>query len=188
MVNKRKSELTINLNEVHEDGESYTFTRKSGELNEALKDIVGKGDYEIELTITPIGDAYELKGRFKADMNLVCSRCAFDFNNEISEEFHELLMVSKELPRTGQMSKTNHSTEGLSEGPFFNEIRSSVFSLSDFAHEVIALAEPLNPTGKENCDENCENLKKAYSEGWLKEEEPAVDRQNPFAVLQNLKH
>lgn len=188
MLNKRNSEITINLKEVPQEGESFRFNRKTGELNRALNDILGNNDYEIEFTITPLGEAYELKGKFKAQMDLICSRCAFEFDRWISENFHELLVVSKELPRTGHLGKTNHSTEGLQEGPFFNELRSSTFSISKFVHEIIALAEPIQPLGKESCDDSCENFIKAQKEGWLKAEGLEERAEGPFSVLQQLKH
>ena len=188
MMTKKNSDLKIHLKEIPDEGENFSFSRSTGELNKTLEDILGQGDYEIQFSITPVGEAYELKGHFTAEMDLVCSRCAFDFNSKLEEDFHEILVISEELPRNGHMGRTNHSSEGfLQEGPFFNELRSPYFSISNFTHEIMALSEPLNPTGKENCDENCENYQKALAEGWLKKEESATDsRKSPFDVLEQL--
>ncbi|MCB9027047.1 MAG: DUF177 domain-containing protein [Bdellovibrionaceae bacterium] len=185
---RKNSEIIINLNEIHPDGEPFQFNRKSGELNKILHNIIGDGDYNIEFTITPVGDVFELKGHFFADKPLICSRCAFDFQSQLKEDFHEILVVSEELPRKGHLSRPNHSSEGfLHDGPFFNELRSPHFSISNFAHEIMALAEPLNPLGKENCDENCENYLKALKEGWLKKEEALSPSRNAFSILEQLK-
>jgi uncharacterized metal-binding protein YceD (DUF177 family) len=157
-------------------------------LNLALKDLLGPRDYQIDFRILPLGEAFELRGHFTAEMALVCSRCAFDFNQKIQESFHELLVVTEELPRKGHLGKTNHTSEGITEGPFFNELRTPIFSISKFTHEIIALAEPIQPLGKENCDDSCENLKKALKEGWLKTHQVENESSDhPFASLENLK-
>ncbi|MCB0391487.1 MAG: DUF177 domain-containing protein [Bdellovibrionales bacterium] len=188
-MSKKNSDYKINLNEIPEEGEKFQFSRKSGELNKYLEDILHGGEYSIEFRITPVGEAYELKGAFEADMSLVCSRCAYDFKRVIKEEFNEILVISEELPRNGHLGRTNHSSEGfLQEGPFFNEIRSPQFSISNFVHEIIALAEPLNPTGKSDCNENCENYKTALAEGWLKSDPESKNQQkSPFDVLAQLR-
>lgn len=110
---RKNSEIVLNLNEIHTDGEKFSFNRKSGELNKILHNIIGDGDYSIEFTLTPVGDAFELKGHFFADKSLICSRCAFDFQSQLKEDFHEILVVSEELPRNGHLSRPNHSSEGF---------------------------------------------------------------------------
>ncbi len=187
MIIKKGEEVLVNLLEIPEEGERFSFSRESGEMNQALSGLLGDKDYRIQFSITPLGEAFNLKGHFSAKMALVCSRCAYDFESEIKEDFHELLVVTDELPRKGYLGKTNHTTEGIQEGPFFNELRSPLFSISKFSHEIIALAEPIQPLGKENCDANCENLLKAQSEGWLAPSESAPDSKTPFSALENLK-
>jgi uncharacterized metal-binding protein YceD (DUF177 family) len=187
-MSKKSQDVVVNLKEIPDEGQFFSFSRSSGELNPHLRDILGNsGEYSIEFTITPLGEAYDLKGNFKADMGLICSRCAYDFKTCVQEDFHELLVVNKELPRNGHLGKTNHTSEGLQDGPFFNELRSSFFSISKFCHEIIALAEPLHPLGKENCDDTCENLIKAQRDGWLKIEENQQSTSGPFSALKELK-
>ena len=57
--------MKIRLTEIPNDGRSYTFDRESGELNEQLSDLVGKNAYHVNFTISPIGNAYEMRGGFK---------------------------------------------------------------------------------------------------------------------------
>ena len=189
MVFRKNADLVIHLKEIPHEGQSFHLSRQSGELNKALNSLVGKGDYDIHFNITPMGeDAFELKGYFNVEMGLVCSRCAFDFKTKVHEEFHEILVVSEELPRKGHLGRPNHSTEGfLEQGPFFIELKSPYFSIADYAHEIIALAEPLNPLGKENCDDNCENYLKALHEVWLEKQESSKASDNPFSILEQLK-
>ena len=140
----------------------------------------------MKFTIRPMGNAFEIRGQFWADMALVCSRCALDFKQKVSEKFHEILVIENELPRNGKLAKPNHTTELLNEGPFFSEVRSNTFDISEFLHEIIALAEPLSPTGKPNCDDSCEFYQQAIKEGWLSPEaEPTANQ--PFKVLDQLK-
>ena len=183
-----KSPTIIHLNELPEDGRAFKFTRQSGELNDDLSDIIGTNDYEISFYIRPIGNAYEMTGKFSVTMDLICSRCAVDFNTNIKEEFNEIIIVNDALPRNAQSSKTNHSSEWEQDGPYCNQIESNEFRIGKFTHEIIALAEPMQPLGKENCDNTCENYIKALNEGWLANpDDDAREKETPFAVLEQLK-
>ncbi|MAE75021.1 MAG: hypothetical protein CL675_13080, partial [Bdellovibrionaceae bacterium] len=61
---------TIRLSELSNDGESFLYSRTEGNLNEILSDCLGNNPYDIRLTIQPIGDAYEVRGKIQTTMDL----------------------------------------------------------------------------------------------------------------------
>ncbi len=181
----------MDLREVYREGRDFFYNQESGELTESLADLVGANPYSVEIHIAPLGNAYEVTGEVKTEMNLLCSRCGIDFKYPVRESFRELLVVSKDLPRQGKEARVNHSSELDPQGPNVTLLTDENFNVGQFAREIIGLAEPVQPLGKPDCDDSCENLQEAYRKGWLKrpgeEEEDNAKSHNPFQALKGVK-
>ncbi len=182
----RLNPLFISLKELPPEGREFIYTRESGELNDALKDLIGKNPYQVEFQITPMGNAYGLQGSLNAESDLECSLCAIDFKHKFKEKLNELLVQEKPLLKGDQLGKANHAHEWVDNGPDCIMIESDSFDVAEYIHEVIALAEPIRPLGKPNCDISCENLtedaRKLLSDG-----STINIRVSPFKVLEKIK-
>lgn len=186
-----KARLTpteILLRELPPEGREFTYTHSSQELNDSLKDLIGSNSYEIRFRITPMGNTFDLRGTVKTHLDLECSLCAMDLTFPVEQKIHELLVLEKPLSKGDQLTKTNHAHEWESGGPDYIMLDSEVFRVGDYIHEVVALAEPIRPLGKPDCDINCENIpenlrKHLQTEGSRREQ----IRANPFRVLEKFK-
>lgn len=138
-----------------------------------------------------MGNSFDLKGQVNSSMDLQCSLCAIDFKYPLVINLHELLVIDKPLAKGDQMSRANHAHEWESEGPDYILLKSDAFNVAEYIHEMIALAEPLRPLGRPDCDEMCENIKDRVQRPWLSfgEEEQAATgvRSNPFQILEKIK-
>ncbi len=188
----RLNPIHINLKELPPEGQDFTYSEKSGELTPSLKPLVGANPYSVQFKITPMGNTYDLRGTASAAMDMQCSLCAIDFNYPIVLKLHELLVVNKKQPlaKGDQQAKTNHAHEWEAQGPDYIILESDSFSIADYIHEMVALAEPLRPLGKPDCDDKCDNLKDRVQREWLtvgpdKEAEPI--KANPFQILEKIK-
>ena len=94
---KKKSPTTIHLFDLNEDGDSYQYDRQSGELNEILKDLIANNDFSITLQFRPIGNAFEMTGSIRAEMDLECSLCAIDLKYPVNEKVQEIIVIEKAL-------------------------------------------------------------------------------------------
>jgi uncharacterized metal-binding protein YceD (DUF177 family) len=181
----------ITLKDLPQEGREFSYTRESGELNQALKDLVGNNSYQVHFKIIPMGNSFDLKGQVNSSMDLQCSLCAIDFKYPLVINLHELLVIDKPLAKGDQMSRANHAHEWESEGPDYILLKSDAFNVAEYIHEMIALAEPLRPLGRPDCDEMCENIKDRVQRPWLSfgEEEQAATgvRSNPFQILEKIK-
>lgn len=182
--------MKIRLSEVPSEGRQYTFSRKTAELNEALGDIVGNHDYDVDFFIKPIGNAYELRGSFKTTLNEVCSKCGTDFELPIKRKISEILIEEQNEYRKQETAGGNQSVDFLSDGPSMIPIRGNVFDAGDFVHESIALAEPSYPTcgPNEEClnfDEISQVIERLEAESNLENEKKPVGHP-AFSALQGL--
>lgn len=180
----------IPLNELPAEGRQFVYTQESGELNKVLKDLIGSNSFKVDLEIRPIGNAYEVKGHIYSSMDLSCSRCALDFKHSINEKVKEVLVVTEALGRTAHMAKVNHANELDEAAPQCIILESEVFDVGEYVHEIIALAEPIRPLAKPNCDDSCENLTELYQKGFLtkpEQETNGIKEDSPFSVLKNFK-
>lgn len=168
----------VTLSEIPLEGRTYHFSKDSGELNESLKDLIGDHDYQVEITLRPLGNVFEISGLIKTNRDISCSRCARDIKQAINKPFTELIVIEDDRPRK---TRSGHvSNESLASGPYCNYVKSEVFSLTDFIHEQIATEE----TFLVECGlPDCEDLLSQY-QGELP---PENEKNNPFAVLKNLK-
>jgi uncharacterized protein len=180
--------MKIRLNEIPDEGRSYLFDRKSGELDAQLKELVGSHPYAIDMTIKPIGNAYEMRGTVKTTLSEVCSKCGYDFELPIDRKFNEIIFEEQDEHRKSQGVHGNQSVNFVGEGPSMIPVRGKVFDAADYAHEAVALAEPFYPMcgPNETClhaDEVKEIVERLEAQAELAvEEKPA----SPFSVLKDL--
>lgn len=180
--------MKIRLNEIPDEGRSYTFDRKSAELNEDLADIVGAHPYTVDMFIKPIGNAFEMRGTVKTTLSEVCSRCGYDFELPVDRKFNEILFEEEHEHRKSQGVHGNQSVNFLDEGASMVPVKGNVFNVGEYAHEAIALEEPFYPLcgPNETClheDEVKQIVERLEHESELEEGEA----KNPFAALKGLE-
>ncbi len=182
----RVSPVQIALKDLPLEGRSFTYTRESGELNEFLGELVGQNPYKVDVQITPMGNAYDMRGTIQTGMNLQCSLCALDLKHPINERIHEMLVLQKPLNKGDQQSKANHAHEWVEDGPDYIMLESDSFHVGEYVREVVALNEPIRPLGKPDCDLQCENVSDEMRK-WLQGRDAISIRTNPFQALEKIK-
>ena len=185
---KAKNQSQISLKDLPADGRDYEFTRATGELNPVLKDLLGTHDYLLSLHIKPIGNAFDMKGELKTELNLQCALCADDFAFPVDIKINELLLVERALGKNDHGGKVNHAHEWASDGPDYIILPNEVFDIGEYAHEAIALSEPIRPLCSPGLPEGCAQPEH-IDRPWLSVGEdagPAV-KVNPFTALQKIK-
>ncbi len=179
--------MRINLNEIPAEGRTYDFSRKTGELNDALADVLEKNPYEVELFIKPMGNAFEMTGKIQSQKKSVCSKCGADMDLPLAQVVKEILIEEPKEYRKDQGVHGNGAVDFLAEGPAVTLYRSPFFNVDDYVHEAFALAEPFYPecgVGK------CENLKEVQAKLQELELSSELERRigHPaFSVLEGLK-
>ena len=182
--------MKINLSEIKETGETYVLDRKSAELNQILKDLIGTADYHAEFFIRPLNSRdFEVKGWIKTETPEVCSRCGIDFQYQIDAKFHEFLIPKEEQPRGSRYSHVNHVSDLAINGPEMTEYEGYEFDAGEYLHEVVGLAAPFNVACQGEAAKVCKiyeipESEQAFS---LSDGVTSEKKQNPFAALKNIK-
>lgn len=182
--------MKIRLFEIPEDGKSFTFNRKTAELNEILSDLIGSEAYEAELFLRPINSKdFELTGKIKTQTPTDCSRCGDDMKFPIQHVIREILIPKQAVDKTGKYAKPNHILELQSETTVeVLEVEDEVFDMGEYLHEVVGLAIPFNPAPPLQSDGSCGLCKKTFkTEAFVYDEPMEVTKENPFAVLKSIK-
>lgn len=170
--------IKVNLKDLPLEGESFYFSRSTGELNKALSDLINKHDYTASLQLTPAGNAFAISGHIKTQAELLCARCGRETIENINDEFSEIIVVMKEKPRSGH---SGHVGVNLIDGPYCNYVTHYDFDLSEFVHEHIAAAIPYAPYCKlDDCEEHLKKSQTALEKGF-----DGPDQNNPFSTLKN---
>ncbi len=157
-MSRTKDIRFINLTEIPEDGRAFEYSRKTGDLNDMLKDIIGDRDFDVNLYIRPIGNAYEMIGQVTTKVAEVCSLCGWDIEVPITKRVNEILIPEGDAYRKDQPVHGNQAVDFLSNGPTVTEYKGSTFDAGEYVHESIAISEPAYP----NCgDADCEHLKES---------------------------
>ncbi|HEY8270587.1 MAG TPA: DUF177 domain-containing protein [Pseudobdellovibrionaceae bacterium] len=182
--------MKINLSEIPEEGRTYIYTSKTGELNGVLKDLIGATPYHSEFFIKPLNSKdFELSGAIETELPEECSRCGIDFCLKVKPSLNAILIPRQMDDRTGKYAKVNHISEALDDGPATAEHDGMVFDIGEFIHEAVAIAAPFNPAGpvdeKGDCSV-CGITVKGRSFGY-DEQLPVEKPESPFAVLKNIK-
>ncbi len=180
--------MKINLLEIPTDGQTWALNRKTSQLNEALQDLIGETAYKAEFTILPLGQGnFNLTGFIRTEIEEECSRCALDFQLELSESFHELLMPALETPRDAHFTKANHFSDQTSEGPSVVEYAGHHFDAGEYFHEILALAIPTHPAPDEDAMGKCRVCQIPVRDRSFSFEEPVPVVESPFAALKKIK-
>ncbi len=179
--------LKIQLKDIPEEGKTFHFSRKDGKLDSPLADLTGKKDYEVEVSIQPIGGAFTVQGRTKFLGEDLCSRCGWDITLNLSGKIHEYLVVEKERDRTAHSPHGNKAIELESKGPETTYLTSSVLDLGEFVHEQFALLWPDYPRCEDVAE--CEKRRQENEAKLSKvEDRTPVEKGHPaFKVLDKLK-
>lgn len=183
--------MKIRLNEIPEAGRAYQFDRETAELDQDLEDLIGQRDYDVDLFIKPIGNAYELRGQVKTAVGEVCSKCGWDFDFAITKPIREILFEEHEEHRKAHSVHGNQSVDFSDQTLSMVPVRGDVFNVGAFVHEAIALSEPFYPMcgGGEIClrENEVAEIRRKLEAEWERAEAEEKHRGNPaFAVLQNL--
>ncbi|RYZ74715.1 MAG: DUF177 domain-containing protein [Proteobacteria bacterium] len=182
--------MKIRLNEIPAEGRKYNFDRQTGELNASLSDVIGNRDYSVEFFISPIGNAYEMRGRLKTTVDEVCSRCGYEIELPIDRAISEILFEEDQEYRKQESASGNHSVDFLSDGPSMIPVRGNVLDPEEYTHEAIALSIPSYPTCKpngecEHFDEVSQVIQRLEQESNLENEKKPVGHP-AFSALQGL--
>jgi uncharacterized protein len=180
--------MKINLLEIPPEGQTWILNRKTSELNESLRDLVGETPYSVEFTILPLNPGtFDLRGTIQTELPEDCSRCGLDFTFKVSTSFHELLMPELDTPRDAKFAKANHYSDQLHQGPDVVEYQGNHFLVGEYMHEVVALAEPFNPAPEQDSEGNCRLCKIPVKDQLFSFEEKLPAPETPFAVLKKIK-
>jgi uncharacterized protein len=182
--------MIINLADISSEGATFTLTRRSGELNKILVDILNEQDYTIEFTIRPLDQGFEMVGSAKSKTPELCSRCGIDIEVKIDKNFKELLLPKLQTPAHGEhYSRVNHYSDLHEEDrPSVIEFENLMFNAGEYLHELIGLQIPIKPVGDTSdegdcvvCGLNVETTNFGYDEA------VPVQKNNPFSSLKNIK-
>ena len=180
--------MRVNLNEVPPEGQNWILNQKTGELNESLKDLIGNQAFSAEFTLLHLSPGtFDLKGFIRTEMPEECSRCALDFNLEISEVFHELLMPQLDTPRDAKFAKANHFSDLINEGPTVVEYTGHIFEAGEYFHELLALGSPFQPKPAETPDGKCSACGINVRNQVFSYDEPMPEVETPFDILKKIK-
>lgn len=182
--------MKINLMDIPEEGRSYVWNSKTGELNSVLADLIGPNQYEAEFFIKPLNSRdFELIGTVRTKTPEICARCGIEFPYPVNEKYHEILIPKQSQPRHGKYSKVNHVSDLPQGGPESTEYEDQSFDMGEYLHEVVGLAAPFNVAGPEDEKGDCSICKipvrgRSFS---YEEKMPEQKPQSPFSVLKNIK-
>lgn len=181
--------MRINLQEIPDEGRDFIYNNQTSELNEVLKDLIGKTAYSAEFSIRPTNtNTFELQGFIKTHLPEQCSRCGLDFKMPVNVNFKEMLIPKQNLPRDAHFTKANHFSDMAGEGPSVQEYEGHHFQVGEYLHEVIALEEPFNPVAPVDKNDDCTVCKlNVKSHSFSYDEGNIDDKASPFSVLKNLK-
>jgi len=184
-----KKVMKIKLSEIPEEGETWSLNQNTAELNEALKDLIGPCSYQIQMSIRPLSASatYDLAGSIKTELPEQCSRCGLDFKMPIQTKFHHLLMPVMDIPRDAQYSKTNHFSDLHESDLETAEYLNGIFDAGEFFHELVALAEPLNPAPPVDEAGKCGICHISVKDHNFGYDENVKTKNKPFASLKGIK-
>ncbi len=182
--------MRINLAEIKEEGEAFSWNNKTGEVNKVMSDLIGQNPYQADFFIKPLNSKdFELRGSIKTATPEQCARCGNDINFPIDTKFVEFLIPKQDQPRGGHYSKVNHVSESQNDGPDSSEYEGQHFDMGEYLHEVVALSVPFNPKCPPQQDGKASTCEIPLEGQRFSPDEkmPSEGRQNPFAALKNMK-
>lgn len=134
--------------------------------------------FHVRMKLTKIGDDIDVNGHLSVKLNFLCDRCCEDASKLIEDDFHFLLMPTKEE----KVEESEFDTEEVEVSYFEGE----EIDLSFYAKEQFLLSIPIKLLCKDDCKGICPkcganlNLEKCEcNRGDFKK--------SPFSVLKNQK-
>ncbi len=182
--------MRIDLKNLNPEGESFLLTRQTGELNDALKDLLGSNAYQIQFQIRSLASSgsFEMIGKIDTMLPEQCSRCGDDFNFEIHESFRELLIPPLPQERSDKYAKINHFSDMTQDDLDVTQYsEDEFFDAAEFLHEKIALSIPYNPAPAIEDDGKCRLCGAIFDASGLIYNESLPEAPSPFASLKGLK-
>lgn len=187
----RLNPTEIVLKDLPAEGRDYDFSNESGELNEALKDLIGSNPYQLHFHLQPMGNTFDLRGTLSTKMDLECATCGNAFQLPLNLKLHEFILIEKALGKGDQTTKSNHAHEWENGGPDYIVLPSDLFNVAEYAHEAVGLAEPIRPLCAPELPEGCAHKGERPQRAWLSydadEKTGTPIRANPFQVLEKMK-
>lgn len=181
----------IKLNELPTNGEHYVFTSEDTHDSFApyFKDLIGDQKFHIEVDIKPVGNAYQLMGKIKTKMPLICALCATDIQHSVNVNLNEIILIDSTMAKNDHEARANHSSELSTDGPEAIMLENEAFDVAEYLHEMIALAEPIRPLGSPDCEVACPERDNAVQREWLTigNNSDKLENTNPFGSLKDLK-
>lgn len=175
--------MIIHLKEIPSEGKSFDFSRRSGELNDVLGDLIGEQDYKVHLDVTPVGNSFDVRGNIDATYSELCSFCASNFNLPVREKFHELVLLEDQNHIKGfDETWTPNEEIGVTAVDDTAE-----FNVSDLIREVLALAEPIQPACRPDCKGLCHVCGQDLNEATCGCAGSQNLADSPFSILKKLK-
>lgn len=183
----RSNPTEITLKDLPLEGRDFEYSDRSGELTQALVDLIGPNPYEVTFRLAPVGNAYSLQGKIKTSLNLQCSICASDFQFPVVQNLNELIVVESPMNKGDQQSRANHVHELQDSGPDYLILSSEVFKVADYIHEMVGLAEPIRPLCAPELTDGCAQAKERPQREWLSYGDGGKIQANPFQILEKMK-
>lgn len=176
----------IRLHDIPAEGREYRYSRATGELDQDLQDLLGTSEYETQFRITPVGGAYEIRGTWKSESQLVCSTCGWDLPWLLQKSFHGYLTEQTAAQRGDQGVHGSESMDLGETNEGYGTFRGDTFDAGQYFREFVALSEPSYPTCE---DPVCP--RKSETEARLRELAQQAEKEfhptSPFAVLEKIR-
>jgi uncharacterized protein len=174
--------MIIRLHEIPKEGKTFHVDRHTGDLDDNLNDLIGKRDYESNFQVLPIGKAFDLSGRIQTSLGTICSFCATEFDLNVNEKFHELIIKdeAKKLTGISDYNPEDNTSVSVASGDL-------TYDVGQLIHEIIALAEPFQPLCKSDCKGLCSGCGANLNEEECRCAEQKNEVTSPFSVLKKMK-
>lgn len=178
--------LKVKFHEIPASGLDVEFSEASGELNFALRDLLGATpNYKARLNLRPVDEMIHLRGDLSTNLTHQCSRCGEDFTAAISKKFVTAFYKSED-----SIKMFGESIDNL-EGSFDLEfLEGNEIDLGEVLHEQVALEIPFQPLCSEDCKGLCTvcgtNLNVASCQCKLQVVTLDQPKFSPFTTLKNL--
>jgi uncharacterized protein len=171
--------MMIDLKKLNEEGEEFVYGPENKEMRAFLRELIGDQPFEARFYISPAGRSFEVRGTVKAQLPLNCAFCAERFEYPVQERVRELVFDAGDK---------FFDDENLLVDNDFRQIQDLKYPVGEFVYETIGLAEPTQPSCRENCQGICpqcginRNEKSCCCNG-----QQEVRKTSAFAALKDMK-
>ncbi len=149
--------MKIKIHHIPSNGLTLVYNKDPGYFA-TIKDLMERGEcrfpvaIDIELSVLPVRDFFEVKGDVTTTAGLFCSRCLADIEHQLNRSFK--LIYSRKIPKDihGVDPEGIELTAEQIGVIFF---RGDEIDFSDALQEQVMLALPYKPLCKEDCKGLC---------------------------------